>query len=205
MWFQQKFYQGSASGLRMSAWRAGYTDVCWMGSPFLALSMSMNRLGETPVALLNTMDIEWYRCRPTSTFWSTPDICWRNPPDIWWQTWFKVVFYILGGFTFPKQRLSSSASVISEDKMLEASDGDSVAKTSTPTMCHDAMVEVDPYSGGWSYFLRIPIMDDWTELHRLISWRSTVGRQSQSNDHQPPFCSAWTFLISWWTWRDIYI
>ena len=53
--------------------------------------------------------------------------------------------------------------------MLEASDGDSVAKTSTPTMCHDAMVEVDPYSGGWSYFLRIPIMDDWTELHRLIS------------------------------------
>jgi hypothetical protein len=185
MWFQQKFYQGSASGLRMSAWRAGYTDVCWMGSPFLALSMSMNRLGETPVALLNTMDIEWYRCRPTSTFWSTPDICWRNPPDIWWQTWFKVVFYILGGFTFPKQRLS----VISEDKMLEASDGDSVAKTSTPTMCHDAMVKVDSYSGGWSYFLRIPIMDDWT-------WEQVDLMKRQSRSAKPIKWSSTPILFS---------
>ena len=199
MWFQQKFYQGSASGLRMSAWRAGYTDVCWMGSPFLALSMSMNRLGETPVALLNTMDIEWYRCRPTSTFWSTPDICWRNPPDIWWQTWFKVVFYILGGFTFPKQRLS----VISEDKMLEASDGDSVAKTSTPTMM--PWSRWTPTVGDGHIFWGFPL---WMTGHgnRLISWSANQGRQSQSNDHQPPFCSAWTFFISWWTWkRYIYI
>lgn len=60
--------------------------------------------------------------------------------------------------------------------MLEASDGDSVAKTSTH-MCHDAMVKVDPYSGGWSYFLSIPIMDDWTS--EQVDLMKLLGRQSQ--------------------------
>ena len=185
-------------GLRMSAWRAGYTDVCWMGSPFLALSMSMNRLGETRWLCW----IQWI---------SSDIVVGQHLHFDQLRIFVGEIHRIFGGklglksfFTslVASHSLSSACLSFLRIKCWRLPMETRWQKRQLLPWCHG--------QGGLLQWGMVIFFEDshygWLDMGTGWSHEAPikVGKANQMIIN-PHFCSAWTFFISWWTWRDIYI